>query len=55
VRASGDRVWTYLYRDQQSGGEVVVPSEQQQVRTIARQLVAELLRVSGASSANNER
>ena len=51
-RASGSHVWQYTYRDQRTGNELLVPSAQQQVKTVARQVVAQLLTVASASSAS---
>jgi hypothetical protein len=44
-RASGTNVWQYTYRDQRTSGTLVLPTARQQVNTIARDFVAQLLRV----------
>ena len=50
--SGSDRViWQYQYRDQQSGAEMVQPTATQQVRNVARQFVAQLVRVSDLASA----
>jgi hypothetical protein len=45
-RASGTNVWQYTYRDQRTAAALVVPTARQQILIIARDFVAQLLRVA---------
>lgn len=53
-RASGTNVWQYTYRDQRTGGELVMPTPRQQVQAVARQFVAQLLSIAIASTASDK-
>ena len=54
-RASGRNVWQYVYQDQRTGAEMTQPTPQQQIGSIARQFVRQLVsatiaRVAGSNT-----